>query len=206
MWKAVKHGSTFDFVTSALVFMGYAVPGWALGTALLVLFGGGSFWNVFPLGGFRSDNWEYLPFYGKVADQFNHMVLPVACYMVGEFATLTILTKNSLMENMSQDYIRTAFAKGLHKRRVIFVHAMRNSMIPLATGLGHAFSLILAGSFLIEKVFNIDGMGYLGYTSILQRDYPVALGILVIGSLLLLLGNIISDMIYALVDPRIRFK
>jgi microcin C transport system permease protein len=134
------------------------------------------------------------------------MFLPVACYMVGEFATLTILTKNSLMENMSQDYVRTAFAKGLHKRRVIFVHALRNSLIPIATGLGHAFSLILAGSFLIEKVFNIDGMGYLGYTSILQRDYPVALGILVIGSLLLLLGNIISDMIYAFVDPRIRFK
>jgi microcin C transport system permease protein len=206
VWKAVKHGSKFDFATSVLVFMGYAVPGWALGTALLVLFGGGSFWDVFPLGGFRSDNWEYLSFWGKVTDQASHMFLPVACYMVGEFATLTILTKNSLMENMSQDYVRTAFAKGLHKNRVIFVHALRNSLIPIATGLGHAFSLILAGSFLIEKVFNIDGMGYLGYTSILQRDYPVALGILVIGSLLLLLGNIISDMIYAVVDPRIRFR
>jgi microcin C transport system permease protein len=206
VWKAVKHGSKFDFVSSVLVFVGYAIPGWALGTALLVLFGGGSFWNVFPLGGFRSDNWQYLSLWGKVTDQANHMFLPVACYMVGEFATLTILTKNSLMENMSQDYVRTAFAKGLHKNRVIFVHALRNSLIPIATGLGHAFSLILAGSFLIEKVFNIDGMGYLGYTSILQRDYPVALGILVVGSLLLLLGNIISDMIYAVVDPRIRFK
>ncbi len=206
VWKAVKHGSKFDFATSVLVFMGYAIPGWALGTALLVLLGGGSFWSIFPLGGFRSDGWEYLPFWRKVTDQATHMFLPVVCYMVGEFATLTILTKNSLMENMSQDYVRTAFAKGLRKRRVIFVHALRNSLIPIATGLGHAFSLILAGSFLIEKVFNIDGMGYLGYTSILQRDYPVALGILVIGSLLMLLGNIISDMIYALVDPRIRFK
>jgi microcin C transport system permease protein len=206
VWKAVKHGTKFDLGTSVLVFMGYSVPGWALGTALLVLLGGGSFWNVFPLGGFRSNNWEYLSFWQKVTDQASHMFLPVLCYMVGEFATLTILTKNSLMENMSQDYVRTAFAKGLHKRRVIFVHALRNSLIPIATGLGHAFSLILAGSFLIEKVFNIDGMGYLGYTSILQRDYPVALGILVIGSLLLLLGNIISDIIYAVVDPRIRFK
>jgi microcin C transport system permease protein len=134
------------------------------------------------------------------------MFLPVLCYMVGEFATLTILTKNSLMENMSQDYIRTAFAKGLTKRRVIFVHALRNSLIPLVTGIGSVFSLILAGSFLIEKVFNIDGMGYLGYNAIIQRDYPVALGILVIGSLLMLLGNIVSDMIYAFVDPRIRFK
>ena len=204
--KAVKHGSRFDVVSSVLVFLGYAVPGWALGTALLVLFGGGSFWNVFPLGGFRSDNWEYLSVAEKIADQTKHMFLPVVCYMLGSFATLTILTKNSLLENMSQDYVRTAFAKGLHKNRVIFVHALRNSLIPIVTGLGQVFSLILAGSFLIEKVFNIDGMGYLGYTSILQRDYPVALGILVVSSLLLLVGNIVSDMIYAVVDPRIRFK
>ena len=204
--KAVKHGSRFDFMTSALVFLGYSVPGWALGTVLLVLFGGGSFWNVFPLGGFRPDNWEYLNFGQKIAQQAWYMALPVFCYMVGGFATLTILTKNSLLENMSQDYVRTAFAKGLSKRRVIFVHALRNSLIPIATGLGHVFSLILAGSFLIEKVFNIDGMGYLGYTSILQRDYPVALGILVISSLLMLVGNILSDVIYAVVDPRIRFR
>lgn len=204
--KAVRHGTEFDFISSVIVFLGYAVPGWALGTALLVLFGGGSFWSLFPLGGFRSDGWEYLPFWQKVTDQAHHMFLPVLCYMVGSFATLTILSKNSLMENMSQDYVRTAFAKGLHKRRVIFVHALRNSLIPIATGLGHVFSLILAGSFLVEKVFNIDGMGYLGYTSILQRDYPVALGILVIASLLMLVGNILSDMIYAVIDPRIRFK
>jgi len=204
--KAVKHGSKFDLVSSVIVFLGYAVPGWALGTLLLVLFGGGSFWDVFPLGGFRSDNWEYLSGWEKIVDQTQHMFLPVLCYMVGEFATLTILTKNALMENMAQDYVRTAFAKGLHKRRVIFVHALRNSLIPLATGLGSVFSLILAGSFLIEKVFNIDGMGYLGYNAILQRDYPVALGILVIGSLLMLIGNIISDVIYAIVDPRIRFR
>ncbi len=110
------------------------------------------------------------------------------------------------MENLSQDYVRTAFAKGLSERRVIFVHALRNSLIPIVTGLGHAISLVLAGSFLIEKVFNIDGMGYLGYTAILQRDYPVALGILVISSLLMLVGNILSDIIYAFVDPRIRFR
>jgi microcin C transport system permease protein len=204
--KAVKHGSTFDFISSFIVFLGYSVPGWALGTALLVLFGGGSFWNVFPLGGFRPDNWEYLTFGGKVAAQIEHMFLPVLCYMVGSFATLTILTKNSLMENLGQDYVRTAFAKGLSERRVIFLHALRNSLIPISTGFGHFFSVILAGSFLIERVFNIDGMGYLGYTSILQRDYPVALGILVISSVLLLVGNIISDVIYVLVDPRIRFR
>jgi microcin C transport system permease protein len=204
--KAIHHRSKFDVLSSFVVFLGYSVPGWALGTALLVLFGGGSFWSVFPLGGFRPDNWEFLGFWEKIGAQAEHMFLPVLCYMVGSFATLTILTKNSLLENLGQDYVRTAFAKGLDERRVIFVHALRNSLIPLATGLGHVFSLILAGSFLIERVFNIDGMGYLGYTSILQRDYPVALGILVIGSLLMLVGNILSDMIYAAVDPRIRFK
>jgi microcin C transport system permease protein len=206
VFKAVLHGSKFDFWISAIVFLGYAIPGWALGTALLVLFGGGSFWNLFPLGGFRPDNWEYLSLWGKIVGQLHHMALPVLCYMVGAFATQTILTKNSLMENMGQDYVRTAFAKGLSERRVIFVHALRNSLIPIVTGLGHVIGVILAGSFLIERVFNIDGMGYLGYTAILQRDYPVALGILVISSLLMLVGNILSDIIYALVDPRIRFQ
>ncbi len=206
VFKAIKHGSRFDFLSSFIVFLGYSIPGWALGTALLVLFGGGSFWELFPLGGFRPDNWEYLNFGEKILAQLHHMFLPVVCYMIGSFATLTILTKNALMENLGQDYIRTAFAKGLQEKRVIFVHALRNSMIPLATGLGHFISLILAGSFLIEKVFNIDGMGYLGYTSILQRDYPVALGILVVSSVLMLVGNNISDMIYVVVDPRIRFK
>jgi microcin C transport system permease protein len=204
--KAVKHGSKFDFASSFIVFLGYSIPGWALGTVLLVLLGGGSFWNVFPLGGFRPSNWEYLGFFQKVTQQIYHMFLPVCCYMIAQFATLTILTKNSLMENMGQDYVRTAFAKGLDERRVIFVHALRNSLIPIATGLGHVISLVLAGSFLIERVFNIDGMGYLGYTSILQRDYPVALGILVVSSLLMLIGNILSDVIYVIVDPRIRFK
>ncbi len=206
VWKAIKHGSRFDFGSSFIVFLGYSIPGWALGAALLVLLGGGSFWNWFPLGGFRPGNWEYLSFFEKITGQLHHMFLPVLCYMLGSFATLTILMKNSLMENLGQDYIRTAFAKGLSERRVIFVHALRNSLIPIATGLGHVIGLILAGSFLIEKVFNIDGMGYLGYTSILQRDYPVALGILVISSLLMLVGNILSDMIYVVVDPRIRFK
>ena len=206
VFKAIKHGSKFDFFSSFIVFMGYSVPGFALGAAMLVLFGGGSFWDVFPLGGFRPDNWEFLSFGRKITAQIHHMILPVIAYMVGSFATLTILTKNALMENLGQDYVRTAFAKGLKENRVIFVHALRNSLIPLATGLGHFISLILAGSFLIEKVFNIDGMGYLGYTAIIQRDYPVALGILVIASLLMLVGNILSDMIYVVVDPRIRFK
>jgi microcin C transport system permease protein len=206
VYKAIRHGTKFDLMSSVVVFLGYSIPGWALGTALLVLFGGGSFWSLFPLGGFRPDNWNYLGFFAKITSQLHYMFLPVLCYMIGSFATLTILMKNSVMENLGQDYIRTAFAKGLSERRVIFVHALRNSLIPIATGLGNVIGLILAGSFLIEKVFNIDGMGYLGYTSILQRDYPVALGILVIDSVLMLVGNILSDMIYVIVDPRIRFQ
>jgi microcin C transport system permease protein len=206
VFKAIRHGSKFDFSSSVIVFLGYSVPGWALGTLLLVLFGGGSFFNIFPLGGFRPSNWEYLSFFQKIWSQLYYMFLPVVCYMIGSFATLTILMKNSLMENLGQDYIRTAFAKGLDEKRVIFVHALRNSLIPICTGLGNIIGLILAGAFLIERVFNIDGMGYLGYTSIIQRDYPVALGILVISSLLMLIGNILSDMIYVVVDPRIRFR
>ena len=206
VWKAVRHGTKFDFLGSLTVFLGYSIPGWAMGAALLVLFGGGSFWDVFPLGGFRPNNWEYLNFFEKVGAQIYHMFLPVCCYMIGSFATLTILMKNSLMENLGQDYVRTAYAKGLDERRVIFIHALRNSLIPIATGLGNVIGLILAGSFLIERVFNIEGMGNLGYTSIVQRDYPVALGILVISSLLMLVGNILSDIIYVFVDPRIRFQ
>ncbi len=228
--KALRHGSVFDMVTSAIVFVGYSVPGWALGALLLVLFAGGQFFQWFPLGGFRSTSYDELPaivrqwedidavsdefgtfdwnrlsWKSKVVDQLYHTVLPVFCYMVGSFASLTILMKNSLMENLGQDYVRTAFAKGLSERRVIWVHVLRNSLIPIATGLGHAIGVIMAGSYLIEYIFNIDGLGYLGYTSLVARDYPVVMGILAINVLLTLLGNILSDFLYALIDPRIRF-
>lgn len=204
--KAIRHGSPFDFVSSAIVFMGYAIPGWALGVLLLVLLGGGSFWNVFPLGGFRSDGWDDMSWPARVADQLHHTFLPVLSYAAASFATLTVLMKNSLMENLGQDYVRTAFAKGLSERRVILVHALRNSLIPICTGLGHAIGLLMAGSFLVERVFNIDGIGYLGYRSIIDRDYAVVMGIYTINTLLILLGNILSDVLYVLVDPRIRFS
>ena len=204
--KAVKHGGGFDFTSSALVFIGYSIPGWALGGLLLVLLGGGSFWDVVPLGGFRSPGWEQLSLLEKIKDQAHHTILPVLAYTMSSFAALTILMKNSLMENLGQDYVRTAFAKGLSEPKVILVHALRNSLIPISTGLGHALSLIMAGSYLIEKVFNIDGIGYLGYTSIVERDYAVVMGILVINTVLVLLGNILSDVLYVLVDPRIRFS
>ena len=203
VWKAVKHGSAFDITSSALVFMGYSVPGFALGAVLMVTLGSAGY---FPLGEFHSLDWDSLSFGEKILDQIHHAVLPVIAYMVGGFATLTILMKNSLMENLGQDYVRTAFAKGLPERRVVFVHAFRNSLIPIVTGLGHFIGLVFAGSFLIEKVFNIDGMGYVGYRAVVERDYTFVMGTLAIGSVILTVGNILSDIFYALVDPRIRFK
>ncbi len=149
---------------------------------------------------------EDLTFFGRIIDKAWHMALPVFCYVLGMFASMTVLMKNSLMENLGQDYVRTAFAKGLSENTVIFKHALRNSLIPIATGLGHMLSLVLAGSYLIEKVFNINGFGLLGYESLIARDYPVTLGILVIGSMLKLFGNIMSDFLYCMIDPRIRFS
>lgn len=204
--KAIRHNSRFDFFSSAAIFVGYAVPGYALGTLLLTLFGGGSFWNVFPLGGFHSENWDTLSFAGKVWDQLHHTFLPVLCYMVGSFATLTILMKNSLMENLNQDYVRTAYSKGLPANKVIYKHALRNSLIPLATGLGHVIGIFLTGSYLIEKVFNIRGIGLLSYEAIVKTDYPVFLGFLVISITISMVGNLLSDILYVLVDPRIKFS
>lgn len=204
IYKAVRHGSAFDFISSAIVFIGYSIPGWTVGAVLLVILGGQL--HLVPLGGFRSPDWETLSWWEQIVDQLHHTILPIFAYMVGGFATLTILMKNSLMENLGQDYVRTAFAKGLTERRVVAVHALRNSLIPIVTGLGNALTIVLAGSYLIEKTFDIDGMGLLGYTAALKRDYMLMMGIIVISVVVQLLGNILSDLFYALVDPRIRFK
>lgn len=203
--KAIKHKTGYDTATSVLVFIGYSIPGFVACLMLMVLFGGGSFWDIVPLGGFRSDNWAELTFAGKVLDQLHHTIVPIIGYLIGGFASMTILMKNSLLDNLGADYVRTAFAKGLSEKRVIFVHAMRNSLIPLTVGIGQALGLLFAGSFLIEKTCNIPGMGLLGYTSIIQRDYPVILGTLVFLVLIRLTGNIFSDVVWALIDPRIRF-
>ena len=202
--KAIRHGSKFDLLTSALIFIGYAIPGWALGTVLRTIISGQLEW--LPLGDFHDPDWDLFTTGEKAVDLIRHSILPLIAYMIGGFATLTILMKNSLLENLGQDYVRTAFAKGLSERRVVFVHAMRNSVIPIATGLGGALSIVLAGSLLIERAFNIDGFGYVGFRSATERDYMVVMGILVISVLLRLLGNILSDFLYALIDPRIRFK
>tara|TARA_B100001167_G_scaffold180726_1_gene137224 strand:- start:275 stop:1432 length:1158 start_codon:yes stop_codon:yes gene_type:complete len=206
--KALNHGSVFDFGSSVAIFIAYSIPGWALGGVLLVIFGGGSFFDVFPLGGFRSETevWESLTLIQKIFDQIYHMILPIIAWTIGSFATMTVLMKNSLLENLSQDYVRTAFAKGLKEKRVIWLHAMRNSLIPIASGIGHILGVVIAGSYFIERMFNIDGFGRMAFEAILSRDYPVTLGFLVIVVLIRLVGNIVSDLALAMVDPRIRFK
>ena len=200
--KALKHGQKFDVVSSIIVFTGFSIPGYALGVLLLSYFGG----DIFPLHGWRSPNFEELSLLGKIKDQLHHAILPIICWMIGGFAGMTVLMKNSLMENLSQDYVRTAFAKGLSEKRVIFFHAVRNSLIPLATGIGGMIGVLLAGSYLIEKTFGIDGIGLLSLNALIDKDYSIIMGFLVIFTIIRLTGNLISDLTYALIDPRIRFK
>jgi microcin C transport system permease protein len=202
--KAIRHRTALDNVTSALIFIGYAVPGFALGAVMVNVLA--VQFEIFPLGGFQSPGAATLPFWGRVGDIIWHSILPLIAYLVGAFAAQTMLMKNSLMENMSADYVRTALAKGLSRRRAVFVHALRNSLIPLATSIGSLLGIFLTGSFLIERVFNIQGIGLLGYEAIQTRDFPVVMGILTISSLILMLGNLMSDLAVALVDPRVRFE
>jgi microcin C transport system permease protein len=202
--KAIRHKSTFDNFSSIAVFTGYAIPGWVIGVFMLVVFA--SHWEVFPLGGLVSDDFEDFTYGAKLLDVIWHTALPLLAYVIGSFTVMTFLMKNTLMDNLASDYVRTAIAKGLPFRKAIFRHALRNSLIPIATSFGNNISIILTGSFLIETVFNINGMGLLGYESVVERDYPVVLGILVISSLLFMIGNILSDICVAIVDPRVKFE
>ena len=206
--KAMNHGTFFDLSSSVVIFIAYSIPGWALGGVLLVLMGGGSFLDIFPLGGLHSPReiWNQMNLFQKLFDLIHHMILPILAWSIGSFATLTVLMKNGLLENLSQDYIRTAFAKGINEKSVIWGHAIRNSVIPIAANIGHIIGVVIAGSYFIERVFNIEGFGKLAFEAVLQRDYPVTLGFLVIVVIIRLLGNIISDFTLAMVDPRIRFK
>ncbi len=202
--KAIKHRTLIDNATSALVFIGYAIPGYALGAILVVYLAARRGW--FPMGGFVSRDFEDLSFFEKIGDFAHHAALPLFCYIVGSFALVTLLMKNHLMDNLAADFIRTAVAKGVSFRTAVVKHALRNSLIPIATHFGHQFTGLVTGSFLIEFIFDINGMGLLGYTSVVDRDYPTVMGVLLISSFLLLLGNIVSDVLVALVDPRVRFK
>jgi microcin C transport system permease protein len=202
--KAIKHRTVIDNASSILIFVGYSIPGFVLASVLVVYLAARLNW--FPTGGFVSENYASLTVGGKAWDVVHHAVLPLICYMVGSFAFMTMLVKNNLMDNLAADYVRTAVAKGAGFKRAVLVHALRNSLIPLATTLGHIVSIFVAGSTLIELIFEINGFGLLGYYSVLDRDYPLVMGILVIQVVLLMVGNILSDFFVALTDPRIRFE
>jgi len=205
--KAVRDGSTFDVATSTLILVGYAIPGFVLGITLLVLFGGGSFWDVFPLRGLTSDNWAELSWHGKVTDYLWHMVLPIIASVVGSFAVMTMLTKNSFLEEIRKQYVLTARAKGLTQNTVLYRHVFRNAVIPLVTGFPGAFiGAFFTGSLLIETIFSLDGLGLLSYESVVKRDYPVVLGTLYLFTLLGLVAKLLSDLAYVLIDPRIQFE
>ncbi len=202
--KAIKHRTIVDNISSIMIFVGYAIPGYALGSLLLLYFSVRLEW--FPMGGFMSLSFHEMNFWDQTTDLIRHSVLPLICYLIGSFALVTLLLKNHLMDNLAADYIRTAIAKGVSFRQAVTRHAMRNSMIPIATTFGQNIVLLVSGSFLIETIFDINGFGLLGLTAILDRDYPVVMGVVLLASVLLLLGNIISDILVALVDPRIRFR
>lgn len=200
--KALKHKKAFDNLSSAMVFIGYALPGYIVGIIILSLFSFKLGW--LPLGGFEGAFYEQMSFWQKILDRFKHMLLPMIAYTIGNFAVMTMMMKNNLMENMAADYIKTAVAKGRTFKKAMWLHAFRNSIIPIAASLGNIITVFLAGSFLIENIFNLRGMGMLGYKSIMARDYPVVLGVLAISSFVSLIANILSDLILSLVDPRIR--
>ena len=201
--KALKHRTFIDSASSVLIFIGYSIPGFALGAILLVHLGARANW--FPLFGLTSAGSDQLAPWDRLKDLAHHTVLPLTCYIIGGFAMLTMLTKNNLMDNLAADYVRTAIAKGASFRKAVFGHAFRNSMIPVATSLGDLITIFVGGSMLIETVFDIQGFGLLQYQSVVERDVPVIMGTLTIAALLMLVGNIISDLAVALVDPRIKF-
>ena len=202
--NAVRAGSRFDFVTTLLVLLGYAIPGFVLGVALLVIFGGQLQW--FPLRGLTSANWEELSWAARIVDYLWHIALPVTAMVMGSFAVTSMLTKNAFLEEIRKQYVLTARAKGLSERQVLYKHVFRNALIPIVTGFPAAFvGAFFAGSLLIETLFSLDGLGLLGFESVIRRDYPVVLGTLYFFTLIGLVTKLISDLCYVWVDPRVKF-
>ena len=204
--KAVKDGSRFDVWTSGVIIVGYAIPSFLFAILLIVLFAGGSFFNWFPLRGLTSDNWDSLSLLGKIADYFWHLALPLTAMVLSAFATTTLLTKNSFLDEIRKQYVVTARAKGLSEHRVLYGHVFRNAMLIIIAGFPGAFiSAFFTGSLLIETIFSLDGLGLLGFESIINRDYPVVFATLYIFSLMGLVVALISDLTYTWIDPRIDF-
>jgi microcin C transport system permease protein len=205
--KAVRDGSQFDVWTSGVIIIGYAIPGFLFAILLIILFAGGSFLDLFPLRGLISDNWAELPWWKKILDYFWHLTLPIICMGLGSFATMTLLTKNSFLDEIRKQYVLTARAKGCSERQVLYGHIFRNAMLIVIAGFSGAFvGAFFGGSLLIETIFSLDGLGLLSFESVLNRDYPVVFANLYIFSLIGLVVNLISDLTYTLVDPRIDFE
>ncbi|GAK70519.1 putative peptide ABC transporter permease protein [Agrobacterium rubi TR3 = NBRC 13261] len=205
--KAVSDGSKFDVWTSGIVIVGYAVPSFLFGILLIVVFAGGSFFDWFPLRGLTSDNFAELTWWQKIIDYFWHLALPLTALVLSAFATTTLLTKNSFIDEIKKQYVVTARAKGLSERKVLYGHVFRNAMLIVIAGFPGAFiSAFFTGSLLIENIFSLDGLGRLGYLSVVNRDYPIVFGTLFIFSLMGLVVSLISDMIYTWIDPRIDFE
>jgi len=205
--KAVLDGSPFDIWSSVVVVVGFAIPSFLFAILLIVLFAGGSFWSIFPLRGLVSDNWHHLPLGAKILDYFWHMTLPICALVISGFASLTLLTKNSFLEEINKQYVLTARAKGLTERRVLFGHVFRNAMLIVVAGIPASLvHVFLTGSILIESIFSLDGLGLLGFESAVSRDYPVVFASLYIFTLVGLFLHIISDVIYMCIDPRIDFE
>jgi len=205
--KAVRDGAPFDVWTSAVIIVGYAIPGFLFAVLLIVLFAGGSYFDLFPLRGLTSDNWDELSVFGKIVDYLWHIVLPVASLVISAFATTTLLTKNSFLDEIKKHYVVTARAKGLSERQVLYGHVFRNAMLIVIAGFPGAFiGAFFAGSLLIETVFSLDGLGLLGFESIVNRDYAVVFATLYIFGLIGLVVTLVSDITYTLVDPRIDFE
>ena len=205
--KALKHGSRFDIWSSALITTGYAIPSFLLAILLIVLFAGGSYWNIFPLRGLVSDNFDQLSLLGQIKDYAWHMILPVTCMVISGFATLTMLTKNSFLDEIHKQYVQTARAKGLDEHRVLYGHIFRNAMLLVISGFPAALiGILFTSSLLIEIIFSLDGLGLLGYEAAINRDYPVVFGSLYIFTLLGMVIKLIGDLTYMAVDPRIDFE
>ncbi|WP_315813413.1 microcin C ABC transporter permease YejB [Bradyrhizobium sp. SZCCHNR2028] len=205
--KAVQDGSRFDVWTSAVIIVGYAIPGFLFAILLIILFAGGSFLNIFPLRGLTSDGWSDFPWYWKIIDYFWHLTLPLVSMALGAFATMTLLTKNSFLDEIRKQYVMTARAKGCSENQVLYGHVFRNAMLIVIAGFPGTFiNAFFSGSLLIETIFSLDGLGLLSFESILNRDYPVVFGNLFIFSLLGLAINLISDLTYMWIDPRIDFE
>jgi microcin C transport system permease protein len=204
--KAVREGTRFDSLTTLIVLIGFAIPGFVLGVLLIVLFAGGSFFDWFPLRGLVSDNWASLSWPARIVDYFWHLVLPLTCYAIGSFAVITMLTKNTFVEEIRKQYVLVARAKGLAEKRVLYKHVFRNALIPIITGFPAAFvGAFFAGSILIETIFSLDGLGLLSYESLTRRDFPVVLGTLYFFTLIGLVVKLIGDLLYVVVDPRVQF-